>query len=74
MKKMEVQDQSWFAYVHANYKGLKVGYDPVLINAAQAAQKTAFFKSNFISFIPIEQNLVDAIWEHKPAMPDNEVI
>ena len=51
----------------------KIGYDPRLLTAANVAVRTKFFEEKSIEFLPIENNLVDEIWEGKPGVSKNEV-
>jgi len=63
-------------YIIANVKdGAVIGYDPRLLTSADVkSYEEAFEKSGKnIQFKPVKQNLVDAIWTNRPAMPQKQV-
>ena len=46
---------------------IKIGYNPMLFTAAQIAS----FSSK-LTLIPITEDLVDSLWQHKPKLPDTK--
>lgn len=46
----------------------RVGVDPYLIRARQFATMAKRLQNNGHELVPIQQNLVDAVWRNKPVM------
>ena len=61
---------SWLA---ENGKGLTIGFDPWLHTIAEAAALRESLKKQGGTLVPVETNLVDAVWDDQPEAPQAEV-
>jgi len=61
---------SWLA---ENGKGLTIGFDPWLHTISEARALREALESQGGQLVPVEMNLVDAIWEDQPEVPAAEV-
>lgn len=48
--------------------GARIGFDPYLLPGTAAKNRTAAFEKSGLVFVPIEGNLVNAIWTDRPAL------
>lgn len=62
MKKTGLAFKSWFTEAAENSAGKRIGFDPLLISTEAIEARTKFFAKSNVEFVPIDQNLVDAIW------------
>lgn len=53
--------------------GSKVGVDPRLFSKDQWNPLSKTLKSSGHILVPVERNIVDIIWEDKPAPPSNVI-
>lgn len=53
--------------------GSKIGYDPRLYTAMQIEKMQEALAANNVTLVPVETNLVDAIWDDRPAPPKAKV-
>lgn len=53
--------------------GAKIGYDPRLYTARQIEKMQEALAEKNITFVPVEGNLVDAVWDDRPQPPKAEV-
>ena len=53
--------------------GARIGYDPYLLPATAAKNRTAAFQTSGLQFVPIETNLVNAIWTDRPAISSEAI-
>ena len=49
-----MEEQPWFEFVSKNFKETKIGFDPELLNANSAINRTKYFKNHSIEFLPID--------------------
>ena len=49
-------------------KGLKIGFDPSLVCATAAKNRIKAYKDKGYEFVPISENLVNAVWLSRPPM------
>ncbi len=54
--------------------GSRIGYDPRLHTQQNIAKLTNALKAHGVEFVPVEENLVDAIWDGKPDHPMDRVV
>ncbi|RKP09433.1 Creatinase/aminopeptidase [Thamnocephalis sphaerospora] len=54
-------------------KNGRVGMDPTLITAPEARTLQAQLAQEGASFVQVKENLVDAVWDERPARPENPV-
>ena len=53
--------------------GSRVGVDPKLLSKEQWSPLSKLLVSSGHSLIPVERNLVDALWDEKPHPPHNAI-
>lgn len=53
--------------------GAKIGYDPMLHTARELAAMKKIFRAKKIDLIPVEGNLIDPLWQGRPAVPASTV-
>lgn len=54
-------------------QGGKVGYDPFILSASEVTEWSEALTEHKIEMVPIEGNLIDAIWTDQPEFPANPV-
>lgn len=62
----KLEEKPWFEFVSSP---ISIGFDPSLFSSSNVEIRTSYFKDKNIEFIPIEENLIDTIWENKPERP-----
>lgn len=67
LKKTGLAFKTWFAEAAETAAGHKIGFDPLLIQADLVENRRKFFEKLNIAFVPVDENLVDAVWADKPA-------
>jgi Xaa-Pro aminopeptidase len=74
MMKIKRDEPTYFEWIAQNLPvGATVGYDPYLLSAAAAEARTKYFQEKGYSFKPLTPNLINNVWEHRPAVPTGEV-
>ena len=54
-------------------EGAVIGYDPWLFTPAQIEKISNKVRTANITLKPVEENLVDAVWDNRPARPQSQV-
>lgn len=69
MMKLMVGCPRYFDWLTTNCPpGSRIGYDPYLLPANAAKNRTTSFESSGLHFVPIEVNLVNVIWADRPPL------
>eukprot|EP00358_Blepharisma_japonicum_P006562 CAMPEP_0202940690 /NCGR_PEP_ID=MMETSP1395-20130829/821_1 /ASSEMBLY_ACC=CAM_ASM_000871 /TAXON_ID=5961 /ORGANISM="Blepharisma japonicum, Strain Stock R1072" /LENGTH=580 /DNA_ID=CAMNT_0049635313 /DNA_START=41 /DNA_END=1783 /DNA_ORIENTATION=+ len=51
-----------------------IGYDPSIVTADAAINRTKYFVDKGYQFLPIERNIVNEIWENRPELSQEPII
>ncbi|KAJ2703069.1 hypothetical protein FB645_004061 [Coemansia sp. IMI 203386] len=61
---------TWQEYVTSHMgSGARVGIDPTLVSASAASELQKNMSANGVELVPLQENLVDAVWDNRPERP-----
>jgi Xaa-Pro aminopeptidase len=63
----------WLSQQEEQRGALRVGFDPFLVNLRAMERLQAALRNGKSALVPIEGNLVDAVWEDRPPAPGSAV-
>ena len=66
-KFMKLEEKPWFETIT---QPIHIGFDPSLLSAFNVEVRSAYFKAKNVEFVPIEENLIDLVWDNKPKRPE----
>lgn len=69
MRKLQKGEPSLTDWLKELPRNIKLGVDPRLITIAQTREW-----SKWVDLIPLEENLVDAIWKDRPPLPQSPIL
>ena len=63
----------WLTEVERERGSIRVGFDPFVVSTQAHAAYSEALRSPDSELVPIDANLVDAVWEDQPAPPSNSI-
>jgi Xaa-Pro aminopeptidase len=63
----------WLTEVERERGSIRVGFDPFVVSTQAHAAYSEALRSPNSELVPIDANLVDAVWEDQPAPPSNSI-
>ena len=63
----------WLTEMERERGSIRVGFDPVVVSVQAHAAYSSALHSTDSEMVPIDDNLVDAVWEDQPAPPSNAI-
>ena len=63
----------WLTEMERERGSIRVGFDPFVVSVQAHAAYSSALHSTDSEMVPIDDNLVDAVWEDQPAPPSNAI-
>ena len=63
----------WLTEVERERGSIRVGFDPFVVSTQAHAAYSEALRSPDSELVPIDANLIDAVWEDQPAPPSNSI-
>lgn len=74
LKKLDSGEPNFVEWITQNLPtGSAIGFDPYLMPANAAEERTKSFTEKGYAFKPLSDNLINEVWISRPAFPQNEI-